>query len=82
MAQVTPPIAPANASLPGLVTPGRPEQSRNIGVRTPSTDDVSQLDEDLEAEAQEQRRDAEVNRVQRQMRSRASERGINLDILV
>ncbi len=82
MAQVTPPIAPANASLPGLVTPGRPEQSRNVGVRTPSTDDVSQLDEDLEAEAQEQRRDADVNRVQRQMRSRASERGNNLDILV
>ena len=82
MAQVTPPIAPANASLPGLVTPGRPEQSRNIGVRTPSTDDVSQLDEDIEAEAQEQRRDADVNRVQRQMRSRASERGNNLDILV
>ena len=82
MAQVTPPIAPANASLPGLVTPGRPEQSRNVGVRTPSTDDVSQLDEDLEAEAQEQRRDADVNRVQRQMRSRTSERGNNLDILV
>ena len=82
MAQVTPPIAPANASLPGLVTPGRPEQSKNVGVRTPSMDDVSQLDEDLEAEAQEQRRDADVNRVQRQMRSRASERGINLDILV
>ena len=82
MAQVTPPIAPTNASLPGLVTPGRPEQSKNVGVRTPSMDDVSQLDEDLEAEAQEQRRDAEVNRVQRQMRSRASERGINLDILV
>ena len=82
MAQVTPPIAPANASLPGLVTPGRPEQSRNVGVRTPSTDAVSQLDEDLEAEAQEQRRDADVNRVQRQMRSRASERGNNLDILV
>ena len=82
MAQVTPPIAPANASLPGLVTPGRPEQSRNVGVRTPSTDDVSQLDEDLEAEAQEQRRDADVNRVQRQMRSSASERGNNLDILV
>ena len=82
MAQVTPPIAPANASLPGLVTPGRPEQSRNVGVRTPSMDDVSQLDEDLEAEAQEQRRDADVNRVQRQMRSRASERGNNLDILV
>jgi len=82
MAQVTPPIAPANASLPGLVTPGRPEQSKNVGVRTPSMDDVSQLDEDLEAEAQEQRRDADVNRVQRQMRSRASERGNNLDILV
>ena len=82
MAQVTPPIAPANASLPGLVTPGRPEQSRNVGVRTPSMDDVSQLDEDLEAEAQEQRRDADVNRVQRQMRSRESERGNNLDILV
>ena len=82
MAQVTPPIAPANASLPGLVTPGRPEQSKNVGVRTPSMDDVSQLDEDLEADAQEQRRDADVNRVQRQMRSRASERGNNLDILV
>jgi len=82
MAQVTPPIAPANASLPGLVTPGRPEQSKNVGVRTPSMDDVSQLDEDLEAEAQEQRRDADVNRVQRQMRSRESERGNNLDILV
>ena len=82
MAQVTPPIAPANASLPGLVTPGRPEQSKNVGVRTPSMDDVSQLDEDLEAEAQEQRRDADVNRVQRQMRSSASERGNNLDILV
>ena len=82
MAQVTPPIAPANASLPGLVTPGRPEQSRNVGVRTSSTDDVSQLDENLEAEAQEQRRDADVNRVQRQMKSRASERGNNLDILV
>ena len=82
MAQVTPPIAPANASLPGLVTPGRPEQSRNVGVRTSSTDDVSQLDENLEAEAQEQRRDADVNRVQRQMRSRESERGNNLDILV
>ena len=82
MAQVTPPIAPTNASLPGLVTPGRPEQSKNVGVRTPSMDDVSQLGEDLEAEAQEQRRDADVNRVQRQMRSRASERGNNLDILV
>ena len=82
MAQVTPPIAPTNASLPGLVTPGRPEQSKNVGVRTPSMDDVSQLDEDLEAEAQEQRRDADVNRVQRQMKSRASERGNNLDILV
>ena len=42
MAQVTPPMAPTNASLPGLVTPGRPEQTKNIGVRTPSTDDVSQ----------------------------------------
>ena len=82
MAQVTPPIAPTNASLPGLVTPGRPEQSKNVGVRTPSMDDVSQLDEDLEAEAQEQRRDADVKRVQRQMRSRESERGNNLDILV
>ena len=82
MAQVTPPIAPANASLPGLGTPGRPEQSRNVGVRTSSTDDVSQVDENLEAEAQEQRRDADVKRVQRQMRSRASERGNNLDILV
>ena len=82
MAQVKPPIAPTNASLPGLVTPGRPEQSKNVGVRTPSMDDVSQLDEDLEAEAQEQRRDADVNRVQRQMRSRESERGNNLDILV
>ena len=82
MAQVTPPIAPTNASLPGLVTPGRPEQSKNVGVRTPSMDDVSQLDENLEAEAQEQRRDADVNRVQRQMRSRESERGNNLDILV
>ena len=82
MAQVTPPIAPTNASLPGLVTLGRPEQSKNVGVRTPSMDDVSQLDEDLEAEAQEQRRDADVNRVQRQMRSRTSERGNNLDILV
>ena len=49
MAQVTPPMAPTNASLPGLVTPGRPEQTKNIGVRTPSTDDVSQPDEDLEA---------------------------------
>ena len=82
MAQVTPPRAPTTASLPGLVTPGRPEQSKNVGVRTPSMDDVSQLDEDLEADAQEQRRDADVNRVQRQMRSRASERGNNLDILV
>ena len=82
MAQVPSPIAPTNASLPGLVTPGRPEQSKNVGVRTPSTDDVSQVDEDLEVEAQEQRRDADVNRVQRQMRSRASERGNNLDILV
>ena len=82
MAQVNPPIAPTNASLPGMVAPGRPEQSKNVGVRTPSTDDVSQLDEDLEAEAQEQRRDADVNRVQRQMRTGASERGNNLDILV
>ena len=82
MAQVTPPIAPTNASLPGLVTPGRPEQSKNVGVRTPSTDDVSQLDEDQEIEAQEQRRDADVKRVQRQMKSSTSERGNNLDILV
>ena len=48
MAQVTPPMAPTNASLPGLVTPGRPEQTKNIGVRTPSIDDVSQPDEDIE----------------------------------
>ena len=82
MAQVTPPIAPTNASLPGLVAPGRPEQSKNVGVRTPSTDDVSQLDEDQEIEAQEQRRDADVKRVQRQMKSSTSERGNNLDILV
>ena len=82
MAQVTPPMAPTNASLPGLVTPGSTEQTKNIGVRTPSTDDVSQPDEDLEAEAQEQRRDADVNRVQRQIRTTKSERGNNLDILV
>ena len=50
MAQVTPPMAPTNASLPVLVTPCRPEHSKNIGVRTPSTDDVSQPDEDLEAD--------------------------------
>ena len=61
---------------------GRPEQTKNIGVRTPSIDDVSQPDEDLEAEAQEQRRDADVNRVQRQIRTTKSERGNNLDILV
>ena len=28
MAQVTPPIAPTNASLPGLVTPGRPNKQK------------------------------------------------------
>ena len=43
---------------------------------------MSQPDEDLEAEAQEQRRDADVNRVQRQIRTTKSERGNNLDILV
>ena len=61
--------------------PGRPEQTKNMGVRTPSADDVPQLDEDLEAEAQEQRRDVDVNRVQRQ-KNRTIEHCDNRAILV
>lgn len=83
MVQVTPPSsAPTNASLPGLVNPARPEQSRTSGVRSSSVDDVSQADEDYEVQAQDERRDREVYRAQRDVRVKNDSRGQNLDILV
>ncbi len=84
LVQVAPPQSvPSNASLPGLVTPARVEQTRSSGVRPSSANGVTQADEDYEVAEQNERADIETSRVNRQYKaSEDSSRGSKLDILV